>query len=158
MAQPERVQRDVVIIWNRNAGSRPKWPPRQLLVADNRNSFAVAWDRFPVSLKADVDAWLDRLAGKDPTAEWDFRPLRPASLRTRRKQMHLFLSALVLRGLDPADLRTFADVVLPARAAEGLRWFWERAGKTAVAPRFPDRGRAALGGPPLGGRQHAGDR
>lgn len=128
VAEPDRIQRDTAVVWNRCAASCPGWPPRRLAVADNRGAYAVPWSTFPSSLKADVDAWLDRLAGQHPMAELDFRPLRAASVASRRKQIHLFISALVLRGEDPARLRSLADVVAPERAGQGLMFFWERAG------------------------------
>lgn len=131
VAEPRRVHRDVIIAWNRNLAAHRGWPQRQLSVPDNRHRYAIPWSTFPASLKADVEAWLDRLAGRNPMVEWDFRPLRAASLRTRERQMHLFISALVIRGQDPAALLTLADVVTPERVAQGLRYFWERAGNRA---------------------------
>lgn len=127
-AEPARIHRDVIIAWNGNAAMRPDWPQHPLFVPDNRRSYALPWDSFLPSLKTDVDQWLDRLAGNDLSMEWEFRPLRPASLHTRARQMHEYLSALVLNGVDPADLSVLADAVTPARAAIGLRFFWERAG------------------------------
>ena len=128
VAKPDRIQRDTAVVWNRCAAACPGWPQRRLAVPDNRGIYAVPWSMFPASLKDDVDAWLDRQAGRDPMAELDFRPLRPASLASRRKQVHLFISALVLRGENPAQLRSLADVVTPERAGQGLMFFWERAG------------------------------
>lgn len=127
-AEPERLHRDVIIAWNRMRAANPSWPGHELPVPDNRDVYALPWHRFPPSLRADVEAWLDHLAGTDLLAEHDFRPLRPTSLRTRRRQIHLFISAIALRGHDPTGLRTLADIVVPERVADGLRFFWERAG------------------------------
>ena len=131
VAEPTRIHRDVIVAWNHNVTASPEWPQRLLFVPDNRSSYALPWDTFLPSLKADVDQWLDRLAGNDLSMECEFHPLRPASLRTRRRQMHLYLSALVLNGVDPTDLSVLADAVTPARAAIGLRFFWTRAGDQA---------------------------
>ncbi|WP_048863477.1 hypothetical protein, partial [Acidisphaera rubrifaciens] len=86
VAQPDRIRRDTAVAWNRCAATCPDWPQRRLAIPDNRGSYSVPWSTFLPSLKADVDAWLDRLAGRDPMAELEFRPLKPASVASRRKQ------------------------------------------------------------------------
>lgn len=129
-AEPERIHRDVIQAWNRCRSVDPAWAANNLLVPDNRDVYSLPWDRFPASLKVDVDAWLDHLAGTDPLAERDFKPLNSASLHTRKRQIHLFVSAIALSGKDPNDLRTLADIVALDNVAAGLRFFWERAGKT----------------------------
>jgi hypothetical protein len=53
-------------------------PQHPLFIPDNRRTYAMPWETFLPSLKADVDQWLNRLAGNDLSAEWEFRPLRPA--------------------------------------------------------------------------------
>lgn len=128
-AEPERLHRDVIQAWNRCRAIDPAWPESDLLVPDNRDVYALPWDRFPPSLKADVDAWLDHLACTDPLAEWDFKPLKPASLHTRKRQIHLFVSAIALSGTNPDELHSLAEMVALDRVAAGLRFFWERAGK-----------------------------
>lgn len=128
---PRRAHRDTAVKWNRAAASLPSWPQQRLLVADNRPYYAKPWDSFPASLQADVEAWLAWLGGADPLAERDFRPLRPTSLRTRKGQIHEYLSALVLQGEDPANMLDLAAVVTAAQAGKALRFFWDRAGAKA---------------------------
>jgi integrase len=129
VAEPARVHRDLITAWNRCATTQPGWPSVVLVVPDNRDTYAVPWDAFPVSLRREVDAWLTHLGSDDPLAERDFRPLRATSVKTRRKQIHLFLSALVRRGQDLAVLDCLAAVVMPSRVAEGLRFLLERGGQ-----------------------------
>ncbi len=133
VAHPERLHRDAAVIWNRCAAANKSWPQTCLRVADNRGAYALPWASFPASLKADVDAWLGWLGDTGPTAKRDADPLKPASLRTRERQIHLFVSAVVLSGHDSAELHTLADVVAPNRAQAGLNFFWERAGKKSSA-------------------------
>lgn len=125
---PRRTHRDTAVKWNRAATSLPGWPQQRLLVADNRTTYAKPWDSFPASLQADVEAWLAWLGGTDPLAEQDFRPLRPTSLRTRKRQIHEYLSALVLQGENPAEMLDLATVVTAAQTGKALRFFWDRAG------------------------------
>ena len=102
---PRKVQQKAAVVWNRLAASEKNWPKQLVTIPDNRRTFALPWTAFPPSLKADIDAYIDRLAGRDILAELDFRPLRPASMRTRRHEIQAYISALVHRGCDP---RTFA--------------------------------------------------
>ncbi|MGG5812485.1 tyrosine-type recombinase/integrase [Falsiroseomonas sp. CW058] len=129
-----RTHREATVEWNRNAGRLPGWPDRQLTVPDRRRDFSLPWVTFPASLHADVTAWLDRLAGKNLSdgifgeGGAAFRPLRPASLKTRRRQIHLYLSVLVLGGVPASDLQTLADAVVPERAKVALLYMRARNG------------------------------
>lgn len=128
IAKPQSLHRTVSRFWNAAADAIPDWPQQRVTLPDYRNTYALPWDRFPVSLKAEIDAWLDRLAGKDILADLDFRPLRPASLRSRSRLIHEYVSALVHRGRDPASLRSMADLVALDTLKEGVRFFLDRAG------------------------------
>ncbi len=129
VSSPDRLHRDAITAWNRGMAASSAWPQTSLTVPDNRDTYAIPWTDLPASLKADVDAWLRCLAGTDLMAESDFEPLRQASLQTREKQIHLVVSALVRQGEDPSGLRSLADIVVPARVAKVLAFFWERADK-----------------------------
>ncbi|OJY64450.1 MAG: hypothetical protein BGP12_15240 [Rhodospirillales bacterium 70-18] len=129
--EPERRHRDAVMAWNRCVGLYPAWPQLRLAVPDNRSTYSLPWSTFPPSLKSDIDAWLRHLSGVDLFAELEFDPLRETSLATRTKQIHLWVSALVLQREDPAALQSLADVVTSERMAKGLRFFWDRAGSKA---------------------------
>lgn len=130
-AEPERTHRDAIISWNRSVAACQIWPQTPLTVPDNRRNYALPWDTFPATLKADADAWLYHLSDEDVFAEADFDPLRPASLITRKKQIHEYISALVLQGEAAEDLCTLADVVTLDRMKKGLKFFWDRAGGKA---------------------------
>ena len=54
------------------------------------------------------------------------RPLRPASLHTRRLQVQLLASALVHRGTDPGTITSLAKIVEPEALKEALRFHLER--------------------------------
>jgi hypothetical protein len=128
-AEPERVHRDAAVAWNKQVENNPAWPQNQLKVADNRGHYSVPWERFPESLRADVDRWLDRLSGKDLRSLLRRKPLRPESIKTRKRQLHEYLSALVLEGTEPATMLALKDLVTPDIAAKGMMFFWKRAGE-----------------------------
>lgn len=130
LANPQRLHRDAIRAWNLSLLADPSSPRQPLLVPDNRpDDYGVPLETLTASLRAEIDAWLDWLAGTDLMSDRTADPLNAASLKTRRKQIHLFVSALIRQGVDPAALRTLADVVAPARARIGFMFFFERAGK-----------------------------
>ena len=128
-AEPERVHRDATVMWNRLANADPAWPQQRLAVVDNRDCYSLPWESFPEPLRQDIEAWLAHLAGADPFKPRNFSPLRPASLKTRKNQLRLYLSALVLSGVDPALLVSLKAAVTLERAKIGFMFFWKRAGQ-----------------------------
>ena len=131
--KPRDVQRKAAVVWNRFAGSDPNWPTQQLTVPDYRRTFALPWAAFPSTLKSDIDAYLDHLAGRDILAEIDFRPLRPASIRTRTYEIRAYISALVHRGCDPQTFGSLRDVVAVETVKTGIRFFLDRAPNQSTA-------------------------
>jgi hypothetical protein len=77
--QPARIHRSTCMLWNRAVAAVPAWPRRAFSVPDYQKAYVLPWSTFPASLKSELDAYLDRMAGKDILAEIDFRPLRPKS-------------------------------------------------------------------------------
>jgi hypothetical protein len=76
--KPRAIHRTTCRLWNKVAGSIPSWPQQRVTGPSYRNTYALPWNSFPDSLKADVDDYLEHMAGKDPLA--DFMPLKPASI------------------------------------------------------------------------------
>jgi integrase len=124
---PGAIHRTTCVLWNKAAASIACWPDRRLVVRDRRQTFALPWCTYPASLKIDVDRYLERLAGKDPLAPGDFRPLRPISVENRAKLLRAFVAALVHRGRDPQSIATLRDVVAVDAITDGLRFFLDRA-------------------------------
>lgn len=123
---PHTVHRKSAIAWNRLVATIKTGSVQPVTVPSYSRTYARPWSVFPPSLKVDVEAYLDRLAGKDILAELDFKPLRPASLKTRQYQIRAYLSALVDRKRDPQTLCRLADVVAVAVVKDGLRFFIDR--------------------------------
>jgi integrase len=124
--RPRTIHRTACILWNKAATQISSWPKQSVTVPQYRRDYVKPWSTFPPSLKADVEAYLDRLAGKDIFAELDFRPLKPGSVQTRARQLHQFVSALVLRGRDPQTLCSLRDVVAVPVVMDGLRFYVDR--------------------------------
>lgn len=119
---PRQVARTACQYWNKAAETTPGWPQQRVTVPNYTSSYAVPWSCFPTSLTDEIDAWLHRLSGADPLGGLPFRPLRPSSIATRRRQMHEFVSALVRAGYPPESLTCMADLVDVDRVKAALRF------------------------------------
>ena len=127
VAEPARVARETARAWNGLAAANAAWPQQRLTVPDNKVRFSLPWTSYPLSLQAEVERWIDWLGG-DPFADRDFRRLRPESLEARRKQLGLYLGALVESGEDPATMSRLAAFVTLAHARRALKVIYDRNG------------------------------
>ena len=127
ISKPFYMYGNAVKAWNDQLG-HPAWPQVRLTRQDRRNGYAVPSDLLPASLQADIQSWLDRLAGTDLTDGHDFRPLQPSTLYLRNKQVRALVSAMVQAGVKPASLRRLANVVTPANVAKALEYVRARHG------------------------------
>lgn len=118
---PNARLRDTRSAWNRAVQECPGWPGQPVTGVPRRQSRILPWSAFPASLRADVQAWLDRLAGADPLEELPFRPVQPGTVAVRDRQLRAFASALVARGRDPSTLASLADLVEISALKDGLR-------------------------------------
>jgi integrase len=125
--QPLDIYRRSCVLWNHAAATNPAWPNITLSVPQHRTPYTKSWAIFPRSLQAERQNYLDHLAGGDILAERDFKPLRPTSVKNREFQLRQYVSALVHRGHQPEDLRSFADLIAIPTVKEGLRFFLDRA-------------------------------
>jgi integrase len=123
---PRKIHGMTCRLWNKAASAIPAWPQKVLQVPDYRKHYALPWTTLPASLRADIDAYLDRRAGKDVLAETYFRPLRPITIENRRKLLLAYVSALVRHGYDPQGLKKLGDVVPVDVVKHGLRVFLDR--------------------------------
>jgi hypothetical protein len=122
---PHKIRRTACLVWNAGGYCR-RLAQAGAHGSRSPETYSLPWSTFPASLKVDVDAYLDRLAGKDILTEPDLKTLKPGSVETRRNQLHQFISALVHRGHDPQTLRSLTDLVPVATVKQGLRFFLDR--------------------------------
>jgi integrase len=128
LKNPAIVHRACLSAWNTALSTVPGWPDFSVSIPQRRDRWTLPWEVFPSSLREDMAHWLDRLAGHDLLAELPFRPVRPATLRSREYQIRQFASALMLRGRNAATLTGLADLVAIYSFKEGLRFLLERQG------------------------------
>lgn len=125
--RPADTWRETAWAWNKAQRTIVGWPTVAVTIPKRRHPYTLCWSAFPPSLKADVDRYLERLAGCD-LAEDGPRPARPATLELRERQLRGFASALVRRGREPSSLKTLADLVTLEAFKDGLLFFLERNG------------------------------
>ncbi|MDR3418348.1 MAG: site-specific integrase [Nevskia sp.] len=123
---PHAVHRLACRLWNRAAETIPAWPKQRLQVPSYTDTYAIPWEDLPPTLRTDCEAYLARLAGSDPLEALDFRPLRPSSIRTRKRQLGELVSAMLHNGVAAEALQSLADVVQLDRVKAGLRFLLER--------------------------------
>jgi hypothetical protein len=114
--------------WNQAVDQCAAWPRQRVSVPSYATRYSLPWGVFRPSLKQDVDTCLLRLSDESLFTELDHRPLRPSTLRCREYDLRQSASALVLRGHDPAGLRSLADLVEVEAVKDALRFFLERSG------------------------------
>jgi hypothetical protein len=126
--RPKQVHRDACLTWNRMIDRIDGWPPVRLTVPNNTRSYAMPLGAFPQSFAADLEAYLDRRAGKhlfdDAPA-----PASAVTLRCHRIWLLELASALVLSGYDAATITSLADLVATDAAKLALTFFWQRNGQ-----------------------------
>jgi integrase len=126
VSRPKQVHRSACIAWNDSVAGVPGWPQQMLTVPANRRDYALDWSAFPDSLRADVEAYLDHLAGNDLLAETATHPASPVTLSFRRIQLRQMASALVYSVRDPETIRGLADLVALDAAKVILSFFLKR--------------------------------
>ena len=121
--EPNRLHRQVTLIWNEAAARAPGLGLQTVTVASFRGPpKRVDWDLLPAAFRQDVDNYLSWGSGSDPfAADARPRPLARETLRLRRDQIHAAVSALVECGTNPASIRSLADLVTPANLKTILR-------------------------------------
>lgn len=122
---PREVHRMACKLWNQASDGFDWWPKVKVEVPNYTNSYIVPWDTFPPPLKKKVDGYVDHLAGKDPFAKRDFKPLRPASLFSKAVHLHEYCSALKHAGYDVSKLKSLNDLLSEPALRAGLTYLLE---------------------------------
>lgn len=113
--------------WNKYADRLPGWPKVRLDPGTRSKRWTLPLESFSDSLQGEIDSYLASASGADLFAEdGPRRPYRPRTLDTRRYMMRAYVSALVVEGVDPAELRTLADLVEVKRVKLALSYLHGR--------------------------------
>lgn len=126
--RPKQVHRDACLTWNRMVDRVNGWPPVLLTVPENARTYAMPLGAYAPSFGTDLQAYLDRRAGKDLFGD-TLAPASGVTLRCQRIWLLELASALVLSDYDVSSIRSLADLVTVDAAKHALTFFWQRNGK-----------------------------
>jgi integrase len=126
--RPKQVHRDACLTWNRMVDRVNGWPTVRLTVPHNSRTYALRLEAFAPSFVTDLQAYLDRKAGKDLFGDTP-APASGVTLRCHRIWLLEFASALVRSGYDLSSIRSLADLVSVDSAKLALTFFWKRNGR-----------------------------
>jgi len=139
--------------WNKLTESVPGWPGKAVASQRRRDPYMVSKDALPPSLRAEIEAYLDALAGGDDPMASDVpvflkginrRSLSPVTLTLRLTQIMQYVSALVEQGYE-LDKLASVDTITNAKAiSAAMDFFFNRAGEK-LAPQIESIGMAIRG-------------
>ncbi len=125
---PGGLYRDTCKLWNQ-ATTIPGWPRLQVEVPVRRRDFSLSIDAFPDSFREDVERFLTQGANADVFSDSYYKPVRPLTVRNRRRNIMMAATALVRSGF-PADQITGLDVLVRLDNAKvALHFLYDRAGR-----------------------------
>ena len=128
IGKPYEAYRGAAKSWNNAREQIPGWPQTLVTVPSKRDKpFCLPWSAFPASLSGEIEAHLTSLAGFDLDSDIG-RPMRPATIQKRRKQLCWLASALVHSGVEASSLRRLEDLLEPGMAKRGLQFLLDRRG------------------------------
>lgn len=127
--RPRELHQTCCRLWNKVGVSVEDWPETTLTVPryDN-NKYTIPDSMIPLPLQAEIDDYLDRLAGAD-LFQGPVKPLKPSSLKTMRRRIGWYLSALHHVGEDVTQIDSLSKLCQYELFVKAIRWHWERAGK-----------------------------
>ena len=132
-SDPDGTWNSIIWIWNACVREFNTWPQVEIERVSRKETYILEWAAFDPAYRTDCEAYLDRLANVDLSAdEGPLRPARPATIETRRYQLRVLASALALSGREASMISSIADLVTPEAHEKILRFFLDRhEGKTS---------------------------
>lgn len=124
---PEKMHRAMCGIWNRAGDEVFGWPRQRLTVPSYRQpSWTLSWDHFPESFRADAEAYLAWLAGKDLVSrEPPANIYKPNTLVITERELRRLASAAVRQGIPAQKLQSLEDLVSQATVTAIAKFYWE---------------------------------
>jgi integrase len=125
---PVRVYQSTCRLWNEARQLVEGWPDLLAPEVVETRRYSMDWQAFPISFQEDVAGFLTSSANPDVLADDYARPVRPATVTTRRAQLRMIATALVRSGFPLERLENLATLVELANAKAAMRFFLERKG------------------------------
>ena len=123
---PDGVYRSIVRIWNDARDTVTGWPAVTISLAPDPRRYALPWEHFPATFRADAEAFLSHTGNQDPLAD-DYAPsVKPSTVIMRRKQILQLASGLAAAGKARSEITTLSVLVHPPNAQAALRHLLNR--------------------------------
>lgn len=121
------MYRDTCKLWNSAVAAIPGWPKVTVEVPVRLRRFALPLDAFPEPFGVDVERFLARGADPDVFSDTYAKPVRPATVRNRRRNILVAATALVRSGVPTASVTGLDMLVHSENAKAALRLLLARA-------------------------------
>jgi hypothetical protein len=120
------ARRSIARAWNKCVGIIDGWPARQLREpACKEASAGPGWERFPSTLRADVDAYLFGLRKVRKSASGRrHRPCKDSTINVRRARLIAFARKAVASGVPIGKLASFRDMLSADVVERLLLEYW----------------------------------
>lgn len=131
----EGTLRSSIKAWNRLAASRgdlPRLTPPQ----PKRTSYWIAQNEWPLTLVAELDAFLESLASPSGFEAKRTKPLKSGTIQQYRFNVTIIVSALVHTGTSMSALAHLREVIRPEHVDRALRFLHDRSGGTVTSQMF----------------------
>ncbi len=124
---PRVTHQNMCRAWNRMADAIATWPQTKLTVPRYTDHYSLDWERFPVSFREDLEAFLSRQECNDIfDLDAPPQPLKPRTIKAYRSILRRAASALVHSGVDPKDITSLEVLVQLEYVQRLLRYMRER--------------------------------
>lgn len=134
VSNPTGTHKGILRTWNKLVDQAPDWPQIKLTIPNDRNGYSIPLDRFPQSLRDEVDAMVEQWAGKDILDDCGpVKPVAPRTIKTRLYRLRQLVTALVHSGHDIDTVISVAFVTEIESAKTALRYHLKRAGDQTTA-------------------------
>ena len=128
LRDPGGMHRDTCKLWNRAAAGILGWPKLTVEVPVRRRNFALPLIEFPESFGEDMERFLSQSVNPDVFSDSYAKPVRPLTVRNRRRNILMAATALARSGIPITEITGLNVLVQVNHAKAALRVLLERAG------------------------------
>ncbi len=125
-ANAEKAWDGVVWAWNASGRDITNWPSVEIVRPSKRETYVLAWGRFPVAYYSEVKAYLRERAQPDLSGTGTHKPAKPATLQTREYQFRAAASALVISGFPIEEITSISVLLSFENYQRILRFFLDK--------------------------------
>jgi integrase len=127
-ADPEKLYRTTVRLWNEAVETVADWPQALVHMDAHPRFYSLPWTKFPESFQVDVNDFLAWSGDPDLFAVDYPKPVKRSTVDLRRRQIRQLASAAVLSGFNIEDLVDLAVLVKSDIGEAALRHLTDRNG------------------------------